>query len=69
MTFLAWLRLQVDRDDPIGDLAADTFRLKKHPYNGGLPVWHQYLLGHGACPEAHEALDAAWKEYSATLPE
>ncbi len=67
MTFLAWLRKQADRDDAVGDFAADTMRLKKRPYNGDLAKWEDFLTNHFACPEAKEALQMAWKEYSATL--
>ena len=68
MTFLAWLREQQKRDDEVGDLAADTFRFKKRPLKGDLSEWHWFLTQQMACPEAHTALDKAWKEYCATLP-
>jgi len=66
-TFLVWLKRQVGRDDPVGDLASDTMRFSQHPF-GGVKAWRRYLIGHNACAEALSALDEAWKEYSATLP-
>ena len=58
MTFLKWLKLQKDRDDPVGDLAQDWIR-DKCPKNFSI----LYLRGKSACLEALEAFREAKAEW------
>ena len=62
MTFNKWLKQQVDRDDPIGDLARDTERAG-YPKGSTLKAWQAHLFYACACPEASHALDEAWQEW------
>lgn len=67
MTFNQWLKIQVKRDDPIGDLARDSaVDERRKPHNGNRTTWHNFLGAAGACGEAHLALDEAWDEYEAS---
>jgi len=67
MTFNQWLKIQVKRDDPIGDLAKDSATdERRKPHNGNRAAWHNFLSAAGACSEAHLALDEAWDEYEAS---
>ena len=62
-TFTAWLRTQTHRNDPIGDLARD-FTADPRARTARSPNGVQsLLLEAGACHEAHEACDAAAKEW------
>ena len=64
MTFTKWLRGQVGRDDPVGDLAGDAEQDSGWPAKGQtLTFYHRYLEAHGACPDALRALALAWEEY------
>lgn len=66
MNFYDWLMNQVDRDDPIGDLANDAQRDPKAPTSGSVATWRGYLTRHpGACWKAREALEEAIEEYGA----
>jgi hypothetical protein len=58
-TFEAWLLRQVDRDDPVGDLAKD-YRDDRH--DGKLT--YSYLLSRGACDAAIEAFHRAKREFA-----
>lgn len=59
--FLAWLRDQKDRDDPVGDLAGDFIRETR---NGGAPWGPDFVA---ACEEAREAREEAYAEWSSRL--
>lgn len=60
MTFQTWLVKQVDRDDPIGDLARDV---DADPYApGGFYPLRAYIRSIG-CPKACDALGAAIREW------
>lgn len=64
MTFNQWLKQQVERDDPVGDVARDAMKdARRKPYRGDREAWHNFLGAAGASWEAHEALDEAWDEY------
>jgi len=67
--FFSWLMEQVERDDPVGDLANDTLRDKDLPNieNESLKQWLIHLKRKNACPMAIVALKDAWKEYNETL--
>jgi hypothetical protein len=58
-TFEAWLLRQVERDDPVGDLAKDY---RDDRYDGKLT--YTYLLVHGACDGAIEAFHRAKREFA-----
>ncbi len=59
--FLVWLAGQADRDDVVGDLAADHLRT---PMQGGsLRETWRWLRGVGACDGALSAAWHAWREY------
>ena len=60
--FIPWLRRQVERDDPIGDLARDTF-VNRSDAGRSLLSLEKYMFGHHAIPEAWDALEKAKKEY------
>lgn len=64
MSFYDWLMMQVDRDDPIGDLANDAKR--DHTTSDELnsyKKWRHHLWQYNACREASEALKEAWDEF------
>ncbi len=66
MKFYDWIITQVDRDDPIGDLARDAKRDKNFPKQA--TTAHEltaYLTINGACHDAVEALRKAWKSFKA----
>jgi hypothetical protein len=42
-SFFKWLRAQVDRDDPIGDLARDYVEDKCSPRRGGYPALASHI--------------------------
>ena len=69
--FPDWLNEQRQRDNSIGDLARDFVQDAEHrnyftssaSYQNP-DLWHSYLFHSGACPEAHVALDKAWRNTS-----
>jgi hypothetical protein len=65
--FYDFLIHQINRNDPIGDLAKDIFRDDNFPISidGSIGPDRQllYLSAKGACREAKEALIEAWMEY------
>jgi hypothetical protein len=73
-TFLAWLKSQVKRDDPVGDLARDETEAQ-HLYKNGFERYGQtpktnllsemrnHLYHIGACTGAINALEKAWEEW------
>jgi uncharacterized protein YozE (UPF0346 family) len=63
--FHRWLLTQIDRDDPVGDLAVDARRDKEFPVGAVTRRELQsYLSRHGA--HVIRALREAWREFSAT---
>jgi len=73
--FLKWVLMQKNRDDPVGDVARDLFadiEMKRakgehlYDYASGYREFRKYLVKRGACSEAVEAVDEAWREYKAT---
>ena len=67
MTFNQWLKAQVFRDDPVGDLARDAaMDDRPKPRKNKLTTWHAFLGSAGACSAAHDALDEAWEAYEAS---
>jgi len=63
-SFTTWLLQQVDRNDPIGDLAGDVARDSDWPAGGrSLSRFLVYLRNRGACDGAIQALRAAWREW------
>lgn len=63
MTFNQWLKQQIERDDPIGDVARDVSRDDRCKPQNTLVSWRNFLSAAGACQGAHDALDEAWDEY------
>ena len=63
MTFNEYLKSQVGRNDPIGDLAGDVQRDTQFPPVKSLSALLCYLARHRACVEAADAARDAWKEY------
>lgn len=62
--FSRWLNAQREREDPIGDLARDADRAAYWPHDvTDLDRARSLIRCHGACSEAVEALEAAWREY------
>jgi len=61
-TFGAWLKAQVNRNDPVGDLARDFVQ---SPGSGASSVngIRRDLERHNAIPAAHDALDEAAREW------
>jgi hypothetical protein len=65
-TFTGWLKLQGDRDDPIGDLARDVALDPRWPLRAKtVEAYERYLARRGADPDAIAALFDAWAEYDA----
>jgi len=59
-TFVHWLGQQVERGDPLGDLARDVVQDRDFPVDTSSgPRLRSYLRGRGACDAAVEALDLA----------
>jgi uncharacterized protein YozE (UPF0346 family) len=64
MTFTEWLRTKRGEDTPLGDLADDAASDRKWPSEATtLDRFQARLAFAGACTEARNALDAAWREY------
>jgi uncharacterized protein YozE (UPF0346 family) len=64
-TFTAYLSKQVDRHDPIGDLACDVEQDTTWPRRiRTIKGFHDYLTLVRASDYAHDALDMAWAEYT-----
>jgi hypothetical protein len=62
--FFNWLVEQVDRPDPVGDLARDALRDPTAPITGNCEVWRSYLARHpGAGSPARAALEQAIQEF------
>lgn len=57
-----FLRKQVKRDGPIGDLAGDAVADEHFPERGTLLFYQKYLTSQGACESAQESLTRAFKE-------
>lgn len=63
-SFYRFLMQQLDRDDPVGDLAKDAKRDSSAPKKlSSLRVWQSHLWIKHACHEAVEALKEAFCEY------
>lgn len=64
-TFPSYLRDQLKRRGPIGDLARDSFNCGdgENPQMKKFTEWRQYLQRFGACDAAYHALIKAWMEY------
>lgn len=67
MKFITFLLKQIDRDDPIGDVARDTRRIVKTTMDRHVFSSPNAILGlmkkRGACREALDALDLAVVEW------
>lgn len=66
MTFAQWLKIQIDRDDPIGDIARDAaMDTRRKPHQNTLTAWQTFLSSAGASAVAQRALIEAWEAYEA----
>lgn len=64
VTFLQYLRTQVERETPIGDIARDYFSLPKpRSKPQDKEAWILHLCRNHACPEAIAAFNQAWRQY------
>lgn len=62
--FYCWLKKQIDREDPIGDLAHDALEDKSFPFEtDSYKIIKNHLLFKQACFEAIQALKEAFDEY------
>lgn len=68
MKFTEWLRNQIDREGPIGDLANDlkSDRDFKNKEGNFIEFWN-HITFHGACEDALVAAEEARKEYASNL--
>lgn len=57
-----FLRKQVGRDGPVGDLAGDAVADENFPERGTLSLYQDYLASQRACESAQEVLIRAFKE-------
>lgn len=67
MNFRRWLRKQEGRNDPIGDLAGDAKQCPPRTQADDVTDWREHLCRNGACREALQTLEEAWKEYQEYL--
>jgi hypothetical protein len=63
-SFSQWLKKQVKRNDPIGDLAGDYTCSKDKNPGYSKKSWLSYLYSCGACYEAIDAFEEAWEEFT-----
>lgn len=63
MKFANWLQAQVDRDDPVGDLAGDVFRCPPSAPDWGVDELRAHMRSRGACRESMRALNDAASEF------
>lgn len=61
--FNEWLRKQVGRADPVGDLAEDMAADRRWPERAGVSAYVRYLDRRRACPEAIDAFLDAFCEF------
>lgn len=67
MTFGKWLKTQIDRDAPIGDIARDAaMDERRKPHQNTLMAWQAFLGSVGASAAAQRALIEAWEAYEAS---
>ena len=62
MTYIKWLKKQLTRDDPVGDLARDTFADDDHPTT--LAEFPDYLRSCGASHACLMAFERSAFEYN-----
>lgn len=63
MTFSEYLKKQIGRNDPVGDLAEDARRDAQFPPVNSFKALAGYLESRGACGDAIGAARDAWREY------
>ena len=64
-TFYQWIRLQLNRNDVVGDIAKDVILDNKFPKYVRISPnkIEKYLLSRNACNDAINCFNIAWKEY------
>jgi hypothetical protein len=65
LSFTDWLKKQIGRHSPLGDLARDMADDETWPTLGTLDSYENYLLSRSADWRAVETLKRAWKTYNA----
>ena len=66
--FHRWIEGQKDRNDPVGDLAADIWGDREFPVAAKTRAEiERYMRMHRAVPEAIKALKQAWAQFSALV--
>lgn len=64
MTFVGYLKEQVDRNDAIGDFAKDMLTAAKRPRGkAGYMAWHDFLSEWHCTYLGKRAFRQAWEEY------
>jgi len=68
MTFLEWMKKQIKRDDPVGDLARDISYYKEIPWGNDFNQWWRYLLDYqNVSKRCMRSFNRAWYEYHEEL--
>ena len=62
-TFKAWVKKFRGEDSPLGDLADDIAADKKFPYSTSYHSMRSHLKTSGACFEALQTFDEAYRRY------
>lgn len=66
-TFNRWLKAQMEREDPVGDLARDANEDSQWPARAHkFDAFLEHLDEMNACDNAFLALDHAWNEWRCT---
>lgn len=62
--FYNWLVDQLERDDPVGDVAQMAYADAEWPRTGGIDAVWEALLRKGFCYEGRDCLWQAWREFN-----
>lgn len=62
-TFNKWLKKNIDKDDPIGDLARDVKRDSRPKPSNTIQAWRTFLKNGFASDAALATLEEAWNIY------
>lgn len=67
INFTSWLRKQLNRNSPLGDLARDMEKDTKWPLYDDLELYNKYLHSRGVSDNVLVALKNAWKSFNVNL--
>jgi uncharacterized protein YozE (UPF0346 family) len=67
LSFTNWLKRHANRNSPLGDLARDMIDDKTWPSYDSVSNYLSYLYSKGACFDAVQTLNKAWKTYQMYL--